>query len=268
MDAFYEPAGDGFASTAYTRGPWDPRHQHAGPPAGLLARAAVRASAIEGGRTARCSFDILRPVPIARLTIDTRILRPGRRVEQLEATLRDEAGEALMRLTCWRMRAEAVELPPGLVEPDPPPAPPESGVIPDMPFWRDEIAYHRALEWRAVAGSFDEPGAATAWSRMQVALVAGEAPTPLERLLVMADAASGLSAALPWDRWLFVNVDLGVHLEREPEGEWLAMDARTRFGPAGAALCTSVLSDARGRVGVTTQSLLIDRRTPAPSASA
>ena len=119
-----------------------------------------------------------------------------------------------------------------------------------------------------MVGTFDEHGAATAWSRMQVALEAGEAPTPLERLLVMADAASGLSAALPWDRWLFVNVDLGVHLEREPEGEWLAMDARTRFGPAGAGLCTSVLSDARGRVGVTTQSLLVGPRTPAPSAPA
>ncbi len=268
MDAFYEPAGDGFASTAYTRGPWDPRHQHAGPPAALLARAAIRESAIEHGRTARCSFDILRPVPIAPLAIDTRVLRPGRRVEQLEATLRDEAGEALMRLTCWRLRAEAVALPAGLAEPDPPPAPPESGHVPSLSFWRDEIAYHRALEWRGVAGSFDEPGAATAWTRMRVALVAGEAPTPLERLLVMADAASGLSAALPWDRWIFVNVDLGVHLEREPEGEWLAMDARTRFGPEGAGLCTSVLSDARGRVGVTTQSLLVGPRTPPPSAPA
>jgi len=268
MEAFYEPAGERFASTAYTRGPWDPRHQHAGPPAALLARAAVRASGIADGQTVRCSFDVLRPVPIAALSVETRVLRPGRRVEQLEATLHDEAGEALMRLTCWRMRAQALDLPGGPAGPDPPPAPPESGVVPRMPFWRDEIAYHRALDWRAVAGSFDEPGPATAWSRMRVALVAGERPTPLERLLVMADAASGLSATLPWDRWLFVNVDLGVHLEREPEGEWLAMDARTRFGPAGAALCTSVLSDARGRVGVTTQSLLIDRRTPAPSTPA
>ena len=264
MDAFYEPAGERYVATAYTRGPWDPGHQHAGPPAALLARAAVAASGIAEGQTVRLSFDVLRPVPIATLGIETRVLRPGRRVEQVEATLLGEAGEALMRLTCWRMRAEAVALPGDMTEPDPPPPPPESGTVPAMPWWRDEVAYHRALEWRGVAGSFDELGPATAWSRLRVALVAGEAPTPLERLLVMADAASGLSAALPWERYLFVNVDLGVHLEREPEGEWMAMEARTRFGPAGAALCTSVLSDTRGRVGVTTQSLLTGPRTPAP----
>src|SRR5688572_1840660 len=100
MEAFYEPAGERFRSTAYTRGPWAPRFQHAGPPAALLARAAARASGIERGQTVRCSFDVLRPVPIAPLAVETRVSRPGRRVEQIEATLRDETGEALMRLTC------------------------------------------------------------------------------------------------------------------------------------------------------------------------
>ena len=91
-------------------------------------------------------------------------------------------------------------------------------------------------------------------------LVAGEAPTPLERLLAMADAASGISAELDWTRYLFINVDLGIHLERPPEGEWMSMDARTQVGPDGAGLCTSVLGDVRGRVGVSTQSLLVGER--------
>ena len=91
-------------------------------------------------------------------------------------------------------------------------------------------------------------------------LVAGEETAPLERLLTMADAASGVSAALDWERWLFINVDLGINLERPPEGEWMAMEAQTRFGPHGAGLCTSVLSDRGGRVGVSTQSLLVAPR--------
>jgi hypothetical protein len=37
----------------------------------------------------------------------------------------------------------------------------------------------------------------------------------------------------------------------------MAMDAVTRLGPAGAGLCTSVLSDERGRVGVSTQTLRV-----------
>ena len=87
----------------------------------------------------------------------------------------------------------------------------------------------------------------------------GEEASPLERMLVMADAASGISHVLDWREWLFINVELGIHLERLPEGEWMAMDATTRLGPSGAGLCTSVLSDERGRVGVSTQTLRVAR---------
>lgn len=40
----------------------------------------------------------------------------------------------------------------------------------------------------------------------------------------------------------------------------MAMDAITRLSATGTGLCTSVLGDGRGRVGVSTQSLLIAER--------
>jgi len=190
----------------------------------------------------------------------TGTLRPGRRVEQLEATLsaaEDPEGAPLMRVTAWRMRAETTDAPVAAGEPL---APPESGTPGDFGWWTDEVAYHRALDWRFLSGRFDAPGPATVWTRLRVPLVAGEPASSLQRLLVMADAASGVSAMLDWTAWSFVNVDLGIHLERPPEGEWMAMAAETRLGRAGAALCTSVLHDERGRVGATTQSLLVARR--------
>jgi acyl-CoA thioesterase len=76
----------------------------------------------------------------------------------------------------------------------------------------------------------------------------------------MADAASGIGAALDWDRWLFVNVDLGIHLLRPPAGEWMAMDASTTIGPTGMGLCSSTLFDRDGAVGTSTQSLLVGPR--------
>jgi hypothetical protein len=127
-------------------------------------------------------------------------------------------------------------------------------------FFADDVAYHAALEWRFFRGTFDGPGAAGCWTRMRVPLVAGEAVTPLEHLLVMADAASGISAVLDWTRFMFINVDLTVHLERPPEGEWIAMDAVTRPREQGAGSATSVLSDSRGRVGVSAQALLVTAR--------
>ena len=127
-------------------------------------------------------------------------------------------------------------------------------------FWTEPVAYHAALDWRFVDGDFEEPGPATVWTRLRVPLVAGEPASPLERMLVMADAASGVSHVLDWAAWMFINVDLGIHLERLPEGEWMAMNAVTRLGPAGAGLCTSVLSDERGRVGVSTQTLRVAKQ--------
>ena len=260
--ALYEPDGDDYVPTGLTRGPWDPRLQHAGPPAALLARAVERASAIDAGQTVRLSYDILRPLPIAPQSIAVRTLRPGRRVEQLEVTLADAATQTpLMRVTAWRMRAEAVPGTEAAPVPEAAPLPaPERGEPGDFGFWRDPVAYHRALDWRFVRGRFTVPGPAAVWTRLRIPLVAGEPATPLERLLVMADAASGVSSALDWTTYTFVNVDLGIHLARPPAGEWVAMDAQTRIGPSGAGLCTSTLHDAGGPVGVSTQSLLVAPR--------
>lgn len=259
--ALYEPDGDLWAPTGLTRGPWDPGLQHAGPPAALLARAVEEQSAIDPGQTVRLSYDILGPVPVAPLRVEARTLRPGRRVELLEATLGADGADApLMRLTAWRFRAEAVTLTGGAASSDPPPPGPETGHEGDFGFWREDVAYHRALDWRFTAGGFGGPGPATTWTRLRVPLVDGEPVTPLQRLLVMADAASGVSAVLDWNAYLFVNVDLGIHLQRAPTGEWMAMDAVTRLGRDGAGLCTSVLSDRQGRVGVSTQSLLVATR--------
>ena len=261
-DALFEPAGDGrYTPTALTRGPWNPAHQHAGPPAALLAHELERAAAIADGQVARMAVDILRPVPVSgALRVDVRVLRGGRRVEQLEALLvAEDGGVELMRARAWRIRREAVALPDGAVAPDPPPRGP-SGLpaAPRPSFWTDDVAYFDALEWRFAAGDFEAPGPAVAWSRLRVPLVAGaDAATPLEHLLVMADAASGISAAMDWTRFSFANVDFSVVLQRPPAGEWLAMDARTHPGPDGAGLCVATLSDTGGAVGVSTQALFV-----------
>jgi hypothetical protein len=260
-DCLYEPDGELFVPTGLTRGPWDPGFQHAGPPAALLLRAVERAAGIDPGQAGRLAYDILRPVPLAPHRVTTRMLRPGRNVEQIEATLADaESGAELMRLSAWRLRSEPQDLPDGLGVPDPPPPLPETGRISLPKFWTEPVAYHAALDWRFTHGDFDAEGAAACWTRLRVPLVRGEEASPLERMLVMADAASGISHVLDWREWMFINVELGIHLERLPEGEWMAMDATTRVGPSGAGLCTSVLSDERGRVGVSTQTLRVAKQ--------
>ncbi|MGY1642125.1 thioesterase family protein [Geodermatophilus sp. SYSU D00703] len=262
--ALYEPVDGGYRATALTIGPWDPGLQHAGPPAALLAREAERASGIAGGQTVRLAFDILGPVPVGPVAVSARVLRPGRRIELVEAVLTaGGADRALMRLTAWRMRADESDVTPRPA-PTPQPGPAIPGPDRSRPetadFFTTDVAYHRALEWRFAAGSFNAPGPAAAWTRPLCTLVDGEPMTPLQHLLVMTDAASGISAVLDWTRATFANVDLTVALVRPPAGDWLGLDAATTIGPAGAAQCFADLYDTTGRIGRSAQSLFVESR--------
>jgi len=113
-EAFFDVLGPGrFRPTELTRGPWDPGLQHAGPPAGLLGRAVERLGDRADLQVARVTFEIMRPPPIAELEVAARLLRAGRSVELVGATLR--AGEAeVMRATALRIRTADLDLPAGL----------------------------------------------------------------------------------------------------------------------------------------------------------
>ncbi|MGH2963503.1 MAG: acyl-CoA thioesterase domain-containing protein, partial [Solirubrobacterales bacterium] len=104
-DVFYEIDGEAFVPTGLTRGPWDPGSQHAGPPAALLGRAieGLGAGDAARGQVGRITFEILRAVPLAPLTVATDVVRPGRRVELVDRSLIEAEGE-LMRSKELRIR--------------------------------------------------------------------------------------------------------------------------------------------------------------------
>ena len=278
-DAFFETSGESFVSTELTRGPWDPDAQHAGPPAALLGREIELHAKVgnedsaPGARVGRITLDILRSVPLAPLRIATAVLRPGRRVELVEARLSDADGE-VMRATAWLLRPDPVEVPPGLSSEDEAsparlrPGPSGSGIPPgpDAGEPRDffdtgqAVGYHTAMDYRFVTGAFRDPGPATVWLRMRHPLLQGEEPSPLQRVLIAADSGNGVSATLDWRRYVFINVDLTVQLHRLPAGEWVCLDAITIPEPTGVGLSDTALYDERGPIGRATQTLLVGER--------
>ncbi|HKG37009.1 MAG TPA: thioesterase family protein [Solirubrobacterales bacterium] len=259
-DSFYVPEGDGgFRATKLTRGPWDAGAQHAGPPAALLGREVERLDDGDEFQVGRITFEICRSVPIAPVRAQARIVRPGRRVQLVEATL-SHGGDVLIRAAAWRIRTSAIDLPDHPRPHDPPLPGPEEGEEVDFFPTGQPVGYHTAMEYRFVSGSFLGPGPATVWMRPRQPLVAGEEVSPLQRVLVAADSGNGVSAALDWRRWLFINVDLTVQLERLPEGEWVCLDAATRPGPNGIGSADTLLHDERGRIGRALQTLLVSER--------
>ena len=256
--AFYVPDGEGFAATELTRGPWDRDSQHAGPPCALLGRALDAAGQIEG-QLARITYEILRPVPIARLEARAEIVRPGRSVELLEGAL-SHGGEDVIRARAWRIRTTGLELDHVPVEPHLVPGPETAAAGAFFPVpW--DAGYHTAMDVRFVEGGFTEPGPARAWMRMGASLIAGEQPSPRDRVLVAADSGNGVSAALDYHHWIFINTDLTVNLRRLPEGEWVCLDAVTYADRHGIGLSDTALHDTRGMIGRATQALLITERS-------
>jgi hypothetical protein len=259
-DSFYVPLGDGrWQATVHTTGPWDAGAQHGGPPSALLGRAMQECSPREDMMIARFTCEILRPIPVGEISVTARVARPGRSVELLEATVA-AGGREVARASAWRvLRTSADPVPSRLPVPEGPP-----DQYPPMPRPRGWVdGYLSAIEWRPIQGGFTKPGPASVWARMRYPLVPDEEPSPLERVLAVADSGNGVSWELDMTRWHFINPEVTVHLHREAEGEWICLDAQTVISPGGVGLATSVLSDQTGPVGVGAQSLLIAPRPPA-----
>ena len=255
-DSFYVPLGDDrWLATRYTAGPWDPGAQHGGPPSALLGRAIQRCAPRQDMIVARFTCEILGAIPVGELAVRARVVRPGRSVELVEAAV-SAGGRDVALATAWRvLRTSSDSVPAG---PPAPSAMPGGETDLNARGWGD--GYLSAIEWRMVRGNFGQPGPAAAWTRLRYPLVPGEEPSPLERVLAVADSGSGLSSVLDFGSWYFINPELTVHLHREAAGEWICLDAQTTISADGAGLSTSVLSDERGPVAAGAQSLLVKAR--------
>jgi hypothetical protein len=258
-----------FVATDLARGPWDPRAQHGGAPAALLIRAFERQPGGDELILARVTYELLRPVPLGPLAVSAEIVRPGRRVQLLEGSLRTADGVEVVRARALRVhRADVGKDDAGVAQVDasaagPPVAGPEDGRANDYPSSGERMFATDTMDIRYITGAFLELGPATAWFRLRYPLVAGEDPSPLQRLAAAADFGNGISTVVPWDSYVFINPDLTLYLEREPVGEWFLLEAHTRLARDGIAISESVISDERGRVGLASQALLVTRRASA-----
>lgn len=258
LDAFYDGLEGGrFFSTRATVGPWNPSHQHGGPPAALLGRALERVEGSPSMRIARVSIEILGPIPLEILTVAAEVARPGRSVEMLQATAK--VGERpVLRATGWRIAADEGRSPkvgPEEAVPPLPDAQPQKffAGVPHFP-------YGEAIEWRFTSGGYDQLGPATVWTRCRIPLVRGEEISPLCRVLAIVDSANGISAELPFWRFTFVPVDLNLVLHRQPRGEWVGMEAHTVIEKDGIGLTSTRLFDPHGYIGRSLHTLYVAPR--------
>jgi len=251
--------GERVVPSELARGPWSRGHQHGGGPAALLARVVERAEPLDAPLVARLTIDLVRPVPLHPLRLETRIRRPGRKVQLVEAALLDGDTEVAL---CRALRLRSLDLdvpPPPSAWPDDVTSPGASRPVAFTPSEAD-VGFWNAMEMRVGRGDMFVAGPATVWLRLRVPLVEGEPPSPLQRVAAAADFGNGVSPAFDRLRYSFINADLSIHLHRVPAGAWVGLDAATFAEPHGIALAESGLLDERGRIGRSVQMLLLDDR--------
>ena len=237
-----------------TAGPWNPGFQHGGPPSALLVRAAERCVGAEnaGLVAVRVAAEFVGPVPVGEVEVHASTVRVARTASLVAVTVSAQ-GRVCLQGRVWLVRERDTT---ALAAPLAPAATVPTG-LPDL---GGDFPYHDTIEWQAIRGSMRTPGPGLVWARPRYGLVVGEAMTGLQRVVLIGDSASGISATLDWDEWSFLNVDLDVHLSRPVVGEWVLVDAVTDLGTYGSALARSTVSDVHGPVAVTAQTLVLAPR--------
>jgi hypothetical protein len=257
MDAIFRVDGNRVVTSANAAGPWDPGMQHGSAPASLVVWAAERIPTPVPMHVARVTIDLMRPVPVAPLTLETEVLREGRKI-QLCAVRLYANGTLTVGATVLKIKTQANELPSEAVEqpvvlPGPDQSPVDPASFSNSPFVT-------GMSLRAARGSFGVPGPGAIWYRADRQLVEGAPISQAMRAVVAADFCNGTSAVLDFRQWTFINADLTVSMARQPVGEWILLDAESWIGPDGAGLSMARIADVKGYFGRAVQSLVVDKR--------
>ncbi len=261
-DAIFVADGERFVPTEKAGSPWGPGVLHGGPPAGLLARAIEQAMPSPEMMVVRLTVDLFRPVPKQPLEVRTRVVRAGRRIQVVEASLLS-GGVEVSRASGLMLCRSEVQLPPNaLIDGGPPPGP--AGIATTglsvaafPPQW---TGFHTTIEVRSVSGA-PGGGPSAAWIRIPCPLVAGEPMSPLVRIAATSDFGNGLSHIRAAGSMGFINADITLYVHRPAVGEWLCLDARSGAHTYGIGMIQTVIHDERGPIGLAVQGLLANPRS-------
>lgn len=257
--SYYERVdADTYRPTQHVQGAWNDHEQHMSPVAGLITHAIDRHEPNPAVQLSRISFEILGLIPLADTTVTVETIRPGRTIELVEATVVIE-GRPRIRARAWRLAISDdvseladVELPAMTAGPD--------GGEPYDPLDEWKGGFLASIETVALPGG--RSGRRQVWARTAHPVVADEQVSPTAAATCLVDLANGIATRVRPTDMMFPNVDLTIHLIRQPRVPWVGLDTSVSFGPDGLGLTSTTLSDTAGPFGRAEQALTV-RHFPA-----
>jgi hypothetical protein len=247
--AYFTADGDDLVPTSIAKGPWGSSisGNFVG---GILGRTIEHDAGDPDLQPARLTVDLLRPVALEPLRVDTTVVRHGRRIRVVDAVMTQNDTVVARASTLFVRRGEQ---PPHPVWTSPismPPLPNEPDDLNDevsMLLW----AYGESPD--AAGPGFDltewhYPGPKYAWVRDVKPLVDGEAVTPFTRAAMAGDVTSSLTH-FGAGGLNFINADYTLTLSRLPDGPYVGLAALTHYSHAGVATGVAAVFDRLGPIG-------------------
>lgn len=255
QETYFVPTGeDTYQPTEHAGGAWRDDELHISPVVALLVHHLQHWRAQHADpekRLSRLSIDILGTLGRGEIALSTTLQRPGRTIELTE-TSAVIAGRHTLTARAWALSTGDTS---DVAGTDLPALPGPEG-LPErtmLDVWSG--GFIRSVTVRDAEPP--RPGRARAWVRGAHALIAGEEADPIARFLLPVDTANGIGVRRDPREWMFPNLDLTLHLFRQPAGEWTGLDTTVSFGPDGQGLTSSVLHDQDGPVGTVAQVLTV-----------
>lgn len=241
-----------YRSLIHTQGAWNPHEQHMAPASGVMAAELEQFQPRADMRIARLSYDIFGLISYGDFTITTRIIRPGKTIELLEAEMVANDKTCIVA-RAWRLATQDSSA---------------IAALEDQPVSHlDTLTPWDGMQrWpggyiKSITAKTDQnrrPGKGIVWISNDKSMVEGQSTTDFVRLMGMVDTANGV---VPRQNdefiWAFPNLDLQIHLYRYPTGQWLGLETTQQYGTDGIGLTSSVLHDEQGPFGHTEQILTL-----------
>lgn len=240
-EAFFETDGAAFLPTPVARGPWDANSLNGRVVAGLLGCELERRHGAAGWLPARLTVDMYRLPKFDPVTIETRVVREGRRIRVVDATF-VSGGTDMARATCQFLAlgdnaAGEVWKPAPWVVPAPADLPPP------------EHRWHNGWANKPISGAFGEAGQRRTWMAEVRPMVAGVATTPYQRAAAACDFASPFAHSGS-EGLGYINTDVTLSLHRLPLSAWLGFESSYHDADHGVAVGECRLYDETGPIGL------------------
>ena len=224
MDAIYRVDGNRAETSPNAAGPWDASMQHGSAPAALVTWAAEAIPTAVPMQIVRVTIDLMRPVPVAPLTIQSEVLREGRKIQLCAISLLVN-NVVVVRATVLKVRADSPPLPSELAD-----------GIDTPPDRHADGAAFRARRCNRVVGQQVRGGfLAGAWR-------------DLYRVDRPSSRVRRLEACAPWSPPISATHSSTLTLQMDisqcrphgqpfavPVGDWILLNAETWIGPAPAS---------------------------------